>query len=191
MNCLPAGSSPSRYSHQYWAPVVANHFPPTSPFTQGQNLGYTLLPQAAVQFSPPPRTPFLSHQPLTRQRSGGASGDYTLLPQTPKLERKRSKKGTREVSSRASASDHRRSITTFFLSFFLFFFLHPRMRCLERREWRLRASGRSCRMTLCFSPWILSRRSTQTSSFCAMAASTIISFFFVLVSLDSFFSRRV
>ncbi|KAK1127861.1 hypothetical protein K0M31_003353, partial [Melipona bicolor] len=88
-------SSPSRYSHQYWAPVVANHFPPTSPFTQGQNLGYTLLPQA-VQFSPPSRAPFLSHQPLTRQRSGGTSGDYTLLPQTPKLERKRSKKGTRE-----------------------------------------------------------------------------------------------
>lgn len=93
------GSSPSRYSHQYWAPVVANHFPPTSPFTQGQNLGYTLLPQG-VQFSPPPRAPFFSHQPLTRQRSGGASGDYTLLPQTPKLERKRSKKGTREVSPR-------------------------------------------------------------------------------------------
>lgn len=78
---------------------MANHFPPTSPFTQGQNLGYTLLPQG-VQFSPPPRAPFFSHQPLTRQRSGGASGDYTLLPQTPKLERKRSKKGTREVSPR-------------------------------------------------------------------------------------------
>ncbi|XP_071875914.1 popeye domain-containing protein 1-like isoform X2 [Bombus fervidus] len=91
------GSSPSRYSHQYWAPVVANHFPPNSPFTQGQSLGYTLLPQG-VQFSPPPRAPFLSHQPLTRQRSGGTSGDYTLLPQTPKLERKRSKKGTREVT---------------------------------------------------------------------------------------------
>ncbi|XP_076686879.1 popeye domain-containing protein 1-like [Andrena cerasifolii] len=90
-------SSPSRYSHQYWAPVVANHFPPTSPFTQGQNLGYSLLPQG-VQFSPPPRAPLLSHQPLTRQRSGGTSGDYTLLPQTPKLERKRSKKGTREVT---------------------------------------------------------------------------------------------
>ncbi|XP_031837830.1 popeye domain-containing protein 1-like [Nomia melanderi] len=90
-------SSPSRYSHQYWAPVVANHFPPTSPFTQGQNLGYSLLPQG-VQFSPPSRVPLLSHQPLTRQRSGGTSGDYTLLPQTPKLERKRSKKGTREVT---------------------------------------------------------------------------------------------
>lgn len=97
-NWLSTGSSPSRYSHQYWAPVVANHFPPTSPFTQGQNLGYSLLPQG-VQFSPPPRAPLLSHQPLTRQRSGGTSGDYTLLPQTPKLERKRSKKGTREVST--------------------------------------------------------------------------------------------
>ncbi|KAF7391958.1 hypothetical protein HZH68_011501 [Vespula germanica] len=90
-------SSPARYSHQYWAPVVANHFPPTSPFTQGQNLGYSLLPQG-VQFSPPRRGPLMSHPPLTRQRSGGAGGDYTLLPQTPKLDRKRSKKGTREVT---------------------------------------------------------------------------------------------
>lgn len=95
---LSLGSSPARYSHQYWAPVVANHFPPTSPFTQGQNLGYSLLPQG-VQFSPPRRAPLMSHPPLTRQRSGGAGGDYTLLPQTPKLDRKRSKKGTREVSS--------------------------------------------------------------------------------------------
>ncbi|XP_020279164.1 blood vessel epicardial substance-like isoform X1 [Pseudomyrmex gracilis] len=84
-------NSPSRYSHQYWAPVVANHFPPTSPFIQSQNLGYSLLPQG-VQFSPPPRAP------ATRQRSGDAGGDYTLLPLTPKLERKRSKKGTREVT---------------------------------------------------------------------------------------------
>ncbi|XP_015601976.1 blood vessel epicardial substance [Cephus cinctus] len=91
-------SSPARYSHQYWAPVVANHFPPTSPFTPAPNLGYTLLPQAS-QFSPPPRVPaVVSHSPLTRQRSGGTAGDYTLLPQTPKLERKRSKKGNREVT---------------------------------------------------------------------------------------------
>ncbi|KAG7208488.1 hypothetical protein KM043_014714 [Ampulex compressa] len=96
-NRLSSGSSPARYSHQYWAPVVANHFPPSSPFTQGQNLGYSLLPQG-IPFSSPPRVPLLSHQPLARQRSGGAGGDYTLLPQTPKLERKRSKKGTREVS---------------------------------------------------------------------------------------------
>ncbi|XP_025160590.1 uncharacterized protein LOC105187455 isoform X3 [Harpegnathos saltator] len=89
---------PSRYSNQYWAPVVANHFPSTSPFIQGRDLvGYSLLPQG-VQFSPPPRAPLLSHPPLARQRSGGAGGDYTLLPQTPKLERKRSKKAAREVT---------------------------------------------------------------------------------------------
>lgn len=93
---LGNSSSPGRYSHQYWAPVVANHFPPTSPFVQGQNLGYSLLPQG-VQFSPPPRAPTLSQMSTARQRSGGAGGDYTLLPQTPKLERKRSKKGAREV----------------------------------------------------------------------------------------------
>ena len=73
-----------------------------SPFTQTQNVypgyaGYAMLPQG-IQFSPPPRVANASHPPLTRQRSGGTSGDYTLLPQTPKLERKRSKKGTREVS---------------------------------------------------------------------------------------------
>ncbi|XP_012534851.1 uncharacterized protein LOC105835820 isoform X3 [Monomorium pharaonis] len=100
-NCLSSGNSSARFSHQYWAPVVANHFPPTSPFIQSQNLGYSLLPQG-IQFSPPPRAPTLSHQPpVARQRSGGASGDYTLLPQTPKkdtLERKRSRKGTREVT---------------------------------------------------------------------------------------------
>ncbi|XP_011697432.1 PREDICTED: blood vessel epicardial substance-like [Wasmannia auropunctata] len=90
-------NSSARYSHQYWAPVVANHFPPTSPFIQSQNLGYSLLPQG-IQFSPPPRVPALSHPPVARQRSGGAGGDYTLLPQTPKLERKRSRKGTREVT---------------------------------------------------------------------------------------------
>ncbi|XP_050447401.1 blood vessel epicardial substance-like [Cataglyphis hispanica] len=91
-------NSSAGYSHQYWAPVVANHFPATSPFIQSQNLGYSLLPQS-VQFSPPPpRAAALSHPPVTRQRSGGAGGDYTLLPQTPKLERKRSKKGTREVT---------------------------------------------------------------------------------------------
>lgn len=92
-------NSSTRFSHQYWTPVVANHFPPTSPFIQqSQNLGYSLLPQG-IQFSPPPRAPALSyHPPVARQRSGGASGDYTLLPQTPKLERKRSKKGTREVT---------------------------------------------------------------------------------------------
>jgi len=94
---LSPGNSSARYSHQYWAPVVANHFPPTSPFIQSQNLGYSLLPQG-VQFSPPPRAPALSQSPVARQRSGGAGGDYTLLPQTPKLERKRSRKGTREVS---------------------------------------------------------------------------------------------
>ncbi|XP_071625704.1 popeye domain-containing protein 3-like isoform X2 [Temnothorax longispinosus] len=90
-------NSPARHSHQYWTPVVANHFPPTSPFIQSQNLGYSLLPQG-VQFSPPPRVPVPTHAPVVRQRSGGAGGDYTLLPQTPKLERKRSKKGTREVT---------------------------------------------------------------------------------------------
>ncbi|XP_014467839.1 PREDICTED: blood vessel epicardial substance-B-like [Dinoponera quadriceps] len=88
---------PPRYSNQYWAPVVANHFPPTSPFIQSRDLGYSLLPQG-VQFSPPPRAPLLSHSSLARQRSGGAGGDYTLLPQTPKLERKRSKKAAREVT---------------------------------------------------------------------------------------------
>ncbi|XP_077267794.1 popeye domain-containing protein 1-like isoform X1 [Temnothorax americanus] len=90
-------NSPARHSHQYWTPVVANHFPPTSPFIQSQNLGYSLLPQG-VQFSPPPRAPVPTYPPVVRQRSGGAGGDYTLLPQTPKLERKRSKKGTREVT---------------------------------------------------------------------------------------------
>ncbi|XP_043275255.1 blood vessel epicardial substance-like [Venturia canescens] len=91
-------SSPARHSHQYWAPVVANHFPANSPFVQSQNLGYTLLPQG-VTFSPPPRAPTATHTPLTRQRSaGGTGGDYTLLSQTPKLERKRSKKTTREVT---------------------------------------------------------------------------------------------
>ncbi|XP_011332880.1 blood vessel epicardial substance isoform X3 [Ooceraea biroi] len=91
-------NSPTRYSHQYWAPVVANHFPPTSPFIHSQNLGYSLLPQG-IQFSPPPsRVPLSYHSPVARQRSGGAGGDYTLLPQTPKLERKRSRKGTREVT---------------------------------------------------------------------------------------------
>ncbi|XP_066593938.1 blood vessel epicardial substance-B-like [Prorops nasuta] len=93
-------SSPARYSHQYWAPVVANHFPTTSPFTAAQNLqGYSLLPQG-IQFSPPPRASTVANHPsVTRQRSGGASGDYSLLPQTPKLERKRSsKKGAREVT---------------------------------------------------------------------------------------------
>ncbi|KAL6266233.1 blood vessel epicardial substance-like [Pogonomyrmex barbatus] len=91
-------NSSVRYSHQYWAPVVANHFPATSPFIQSENLGYSLLPQG-IQFSPPPRAPALSHHPpVARQRSGGAGGDYTLLPQTPKLERKRSRKGTREVT---------------------------------------------------------------------------------------------
>ncbi|XP_012277107.1 blood vessel epicardial substance [Orussus abietinus] len=90
-------SSPAKYSHQYWAPVVANHFPATSPFTQTHNLGYSLLPQGS-QFSPPPRIPAVTHPPLTRQRSGGTGGDYTLLPQTPKLERKRSKKTAREVT---------------------------------------------------------------------------------------------
>lgn len=93
---LSPGGSPARYSHQYWAPVVANHFPPTSPFVQSQSLGYSLLPQG-VQFSPPPRAPPLTQPPLARQRSGDAGGDYTLLPQTPKLERKRSRKGAREV----------------------------------------------------------------------------------------------
>ncbi|XP_046484771.1 blood vessel epicardial substance-A-like isoform X1 [Neodiprion pinetum] len=95
--CLPAGSSPAHHSHQYWAPVVANHFPPTSPFIQAPNVAYSLLPQG-TQFSPPPRIPTVSHPPLTKQRSGGTSGDYSLLPQTPKLERKRSKKGAREVT---------------------------------------------------------------------------------------------
>lgn len=95
---LFSGSSPAQHSHQYWAPVVANHFPPTSPFIQAPNVGYSLLPQG-TQFSPPPRVPTVTHPPLTKQRSGGASGDYSLLPQTPKLERKRSKKGTREVSA--------------------------------------------------------------------------------------------
>lgn len=91
-------NSPTRHSHQYWAPVVANHFPPTSPFIQSQNLGYSLLPQG-IQFSPPPRVPLLSqHSSVARQRSGGTGGDYTLLPQTPKLERKRSRKGAREVT---------------------------------------------------------------------------------------------
>lgn len=95
--CLNLGNSPTRHSHQYWAPVVANHFPPTSPFIQSQNLGYSLLPQG-IQFSPPPRVPLLSqHSSVARQRSGGTGGDYTLLPQTPKLERKRSRKGAREV----------------------------------------------------------------------------------------------
>lgn len=98
---LSPGNIPPRYSNQYWAPVVANHFPPTSPFTQSRDLGYSLLPQG-VQFSPPPRAPLLSHSSLTRQRSGGPSGDYTLLPQTPKLERKRSKKAAREVGSLSS-----------------------------------------------------------------------------------------
>ncbi|XP_043467744.1 blood vessel epicardial substance-like isoform X2 [Leptopilina heterotoma] len=95
-------SSPARFSHQYWAPVVANHFPSTSPFTQTPSVyagysGYSMLPQG-IQFSPPPRISSSSHQALSRQRSGGASGDYTLLPQTPKLERKRSKKAVREVT---------------------------------------------------------------------------------------------
>lgn len=92
------GSSPQRVSNQYWTPVVANHFPPTSPFISSQqNIGYSLMPQA-VTFSPPPRVPTATHPPLIRQRSaGGSGGDYTLLPQTPKLERKRSKKATREV----------------------------------------------------------------------------------------------
>lgn len=86
-------------SHQYWTPVVATHFPATSPFIGTQNTGYTLLPQG-VTFSPPPRVPIVTHPPpLMRQRSvGGAGGSYTLLPQTtPKLERKRSKKTAREV----------------------------------------------------------------------------------------------
>lgn len=95
---LSPGNVPAQHSNQYWAPVVANHFPPTSPFIQSRDLGYSLLPQG-VQFSPPPRAPLLSHSSLTRQRSGGAGGDYTLLPQTPKLERKRSKKAAREVGS--------------------------------------------------------------------------------------------
>ncbi|XP_011300277.1 blood vessel epicardial substance-like [Fopius arisanus] len=91
-------NSPQPYGHQYWTPVVANHFPSTSPFVPNQNLGYTLLPQG-VTFSPP-RIPTATHPPLTRQRSvgGGSGGDYTLLPTTPKLERKRSKKGAREVT---------------------------------------------------------------------------------------------
>lgn len=100
--CSFTESSPARFSHQYWAPVVANHFPSTSPFIQTQSVyggysGYSMLPQG-IQFSPPPRISSSSHQALSRQRSGGASGDYTLLPQTPKLERKRSKKAVREVS---------------------------------------------------------------------------------------------
>ncbi|KAK0171949.1 hypothetical protein PV328_005335 [Microctonus aethiopoides] len=92
-------SLPQTFSHQYWTPVVANHFPSTSPFiSTQQNVGYSLMPQA-VTFSPPPRVPTATHPPLIRQRSsGGAGGDYTLLPQTPKLERKRSKKAAREVT---------------------------------------------------------------------------------------------
>ncbi|XP_033227883.1 blood vessel epicardial substance-like [Belonocnema kinseyi] len=95
-------SSPAQFSHQYWAPVVANQFPATSPFTPtpcgyAGYAGYSMLPQG-IQFSPPTRITSASHPPLTRQRSGGASGDYTLLQQTPKLERKRSKKGAREVT---------------------------------------------------------------------------------------------
>ncbi|KAK0180117.1 hypothetical protein PV327_005791 [Microctonus hyperodae] len=92
-------SLPQTFSNQYWTPVVANHFPSTSPFISTQpNVGYSLMPQA-VTFSPPPRVPTATHPPLIRQRSsGGAGGDYTLLPQTPKLERKRSKKAAREVT---------------------------------------------------------------------------------------------
>ncbi|XP_034945749.1 blood vessel epicardial substance-like [Chelonus insularis] len=92
-------TSPQRHSYQYWSPVVANHFPVTSPFiSMQQSAGYSLIPQG-VTFSPPPRASTVTHPPLTRQRSaGGAGGDYMLLPQTPKLERKRSKKTTREVT---------------------------------------------------------------------------------------------
>ncbi|KAG8042689.1 hypothetical protein G9C98_005324 [Cotesia typhae] len=95
-------SSPQRVSNQYWTPVVANHFTPSSPFIsmQQNNVGYSLIPQS-VTFSPPPpaRPPIATHPPLLRQRSaGGPGGDYTLLPQTPKLERKRSKKAIREVT---------------------------------------------------------------------------------------------
>ncbi|XP_057325929.1 blood vessel epicardial substance-like isoform X1 [Microplitis mediator] len=97
-------SSPQRVSNQYWTPVVANHFTPSSPFiSMQQNVGYSLIPQSVKFSSPPPpplpRLPVVTHPPLIRQRSaGGPGGDYTLLPQTPKLERKRSKKATREVT---------------------------------------------------------------------------------------------
>jgi len=93
---FPENSPTQPSTHQYWTPVVANHFPPTSPFVQNQAVNCSLLPN--TYFSPSSRVPLpIQQPPVTRQRSGDSGGDYTLLPQSPKLERKRSRKGAREV----------------------------------------------------------------------------------------------
>ncbi|KAH0949603.1 hypothetical protein HN011_004712 [Eciton burchellii] len=95
-SCSNRNSPTQPSTHQYWTPVVANHFPPTSPFVQNQAVNCSLLPN--TYFSPSSRVPLpIQQPPVTRQRSGDSGGDYTLLPQSPKLERKRSRKGAREV----------------------------------------------------------------------------------------------
>ena len=97
---IVSGESPVRHSQQYWTPVVANHFPTKSPFIQSVHManpthaGYSLLTKG-LQSSPPPHT--ATPLPTNRQRSGGPGGDYTLLPQTPKFEKRLSKKGLKEV----------------------------------------------------------------------------------------------
>lgn len=93
-----SGESSVRHSIQYWAPVVANHFPVKSPFVQSieypSHDGYSLLLSKGVDFSPPP------HTAVSRQRSGGPGGDYSLLPQTPPFQKRISKKSLIEVNDR-------------------------------------------------------------------------------------------